>query len=108
MQFVNNDEAVLLRTVGPGAVEQLNSVDDDDVRITLNGNQCDAFFKKLFITITMSFHFRHFINFDIYVPRSLCRLSFGHLSNCDGIQGNDASQPNDRKHLAIVYVQWNH
>ncbi len=52
LQFVQNDELVLLQTVP--SLQQVNSVDNEDVLITLEGNECIVIFKKL--KIRLKFH----------------------------------------------------
>ena len=88
--------AVLLQTIP--AVEQVGNIDNDRVQITLNGNDMTANIKVLNIRITASWYsfgqFRY-INFQIFVPRFLCEISFGHLGNCDGDLSNDFAGPND-------------
>ena len=94
MQFVQNDVAVLLETIP--TVRQLTSVDNEHVQITISGNSMTANIKGLNIRITATWHGR-FINYQICVPQSLCRVSVGHLGNCDGNPNNDVSGPNNRK-----------
>lgn len=102
MQFVKDDRPVLIRTVGPGAGEEITSVDDDDIRITLSGNMCEAFFKKLFVRIEIVFYPGVYMNYDIYVPRSFCRNAVGHLGNCDDDASNDASGLENGKFSKVI------
>lgn len=90
MQFVQNDQPVLLRTV-PGPVTQLTSVDDDRVMITLDGNMCTVFFKILRIEIVMTWHGNH-MEYSICIPPPFCSVSIGHLGNCDGNGANDVAR----------------
>ena len=89
---MNNDQAVLLQTVP--TVEQVSNVDNDFVQITQNGNRMTANIKVLNIRITATWCGRY-INYQVFVPRFLCRISFGHLGNCDGNPNNDYAHPND-------------
>ena len=93
---MHNDEPVLLQTVP--TVQQVSSVDNDRVKITLYGNTMTAEVKVLNIRITASWHnfdVYRYINYQIFVPCFLCEISFGHLGNCDGDKSNDFSGPDD-------------
>ena len=91
---MNNDQALLLQTIP--TVEEVSHVDNDFVQITKSGNHMTANIKILNIRITAAWHGRY-INYQIFVPRFLCQISFGHLGSCDGNPGNDYSGPNDCK-----------
>ena len=88
---------MLLQTIP--TVQQMNSVDNDRVQITLNGNSLTAHIAVLNIRITATWHVLDgrfmYINYQVFVPRFLCEVSFGHLGNCDGNPNNDISSPND-------------
>ena len=97
VQFVHNDEEKLLQTI-PTPVQEITHVDDERVNITLSGNTLTANIKNLNIRIVASWHVYHvyrYINYQVFVPRYLCEVSFGHLGNCDGNPDNDESGPND-------------
>ena len=85
---------MLLQTIP--SVQQVNTVNNDRVQITLNRNSMTANIKVLNIRITATWHGRY-INYNLFVPRFLCEVSFGHLGNCDGNPNNDVSGPNDRE-----------
>lgn len=97
IQFVNRNQPVLLRTIGPGAVSETNFVDNEDVTITRSGNTCNAFIKERNIQVFMSWRGTFMNRFRVFVPRSACAISFGHVGKCDGIVNNDISGSNDRK-----------
>ena len=96
MQFVNNDIVRLIQTVGPGAVRDLSSVETTNVRVSRSGNSLNAFMKNTNIRLT-AIWLGDYMNFNIFVPRSLCLRSVGHLGNCDGNSGNDIAGPNQCK-----------
>lgn len=93
---MHNDRAVLLQTVP--MVEQIDNgyVDNDRLQISHSGISMTANIKILNIRITATWH-GLYINYQIFVPRFLCKISFGHLGNCDDNPGNDYSGPNDRE-----------
>ena len=112
LQFVHNDQVILLRTI-PTPVQQIVSVDDERVNIIRSGNSLTANIKGLNIQITAIWHPRHrFINYRVFVPRFLCEISFGHLGNCDGNRNNDVSRRDDREYnldsLVFLYVDNQH
>ena len=94
IQFVNNDQAVLLQTVP--TVRQVHNMNDEYVQISQSGRSMTAHIKVLNIRITATWHGRY-INYQVFAPRFLCRISFGHLGSCDGNPGNDYSGPNSRE-----------
>lgn len=107
---MSRSQAILLKTVGPGSVIQVTSVEDNDVSIRQSGRWCYAFIKARNIRINMVWH-GFYMNFDIYVPRSACNLerAFGHLGRCDGKQGNDVSGFNDSELIldaACAQLSW--
>jgi hypothetical protein len=98
VQFVQDDQAVLLQTI-PKPAQAVGDVDDLRVNIKRTGNTLTANIKQLNIRITATWHaynsiFR-FINYQVYVPRFLCERSIGHLGNCDDNPDNDVSGPDD-------------
>ena len=103
---MQNDQPLLLKTVGPGAVEEVRgNVDDENVFIRRNGNNVVAFLKNSFIRIDMTWsggQLPH-INFQICMPSELCVFTVsGHLGNCDGDPNNDISTPDNLRKWLII------
>lgn len=96
MQFINNDIVRLIQTVGPDAVRDLSSVETINVRASRSGNTLNAFMKNTNIRLTATWR-GIYMDFNIFVPRSLCLRSVGHLGSCDGNGGNDIAGPNQCK-----------
>lgn len=97
-----NDVPRLIRTVGPGAGQEVTSVDDEHVHITKTGNRVVAFMKANFIEIDMERRIwsnptAKFINFDICMPSFNCRQYTvdGHLGNCNEIGADDRLSRHD-------------
>ena len=103
MQFVNNDIVRLIQTVGTGAVRDLSSLETTNVRVSRSGNSLDAFMKNTNIRLT-AIWLGDYMNFNIFVPRSLCLRSVGHLGNCDGNSGNDIAGPNQCKRWIFCHM----
>ena len=93
----------VLRTVGPGAGEEVTTdIDDEFVRITRNDNKVVAFMKNSFITLNVTWYTRHFgewVVISVCMPRAICEQYNvgGHLGNCDNITANDQSVGRQRK-----------
>ncbi len=105
LQFVDNDDPVFHRTFPVPEEQPMNSVDDDNVMITLevqpNGNAVGRVrFKRLFMDLTMNYIRRsntHYMNFHICVPDDVCRRSTGHLGSCVENQGSVKPGEHERK-----------
>ena len=101
-QFVKDRQSVVHKTYPPPAFE-IDSVDDEDVRISLLREQnyvnCTVYFKKLCMELTMRHYIRgnniHYIDYDIFVPKSICLRSVGHLGSCTN--DNFKSTENERE-----------
>ena len=93
LQFVHNDEEILLQTIPTPVQEVTGDVDNEYVDITHSGNMLTAIIKNLHIRIVASWHIDRkiyrYVNYHVFVPHYLCEESFGHLGNCDGNPDND-------------------
>ena len=97
LQFVHNDEAVLLQTF-PTVEEIGGIVDNDYLTISRFANAMTADIKVLNIRIVATwnrYNIYRYINYQVFVPRFLCQVSFGHLGSCDDNPANDYASPND-------------
>ena len=85
----------------PGPVVEMNSVNNDDVEISVDANNVGrVHFKKLFMDLSMRYHGSesvHWINYDICVPEDICRRSTGQLGSCIENQGTIEPGVGDRK-----------
>lgn len=111
-----DDEPRLIRTVEPGAGQEVTStVDDEHVEITKNGNNVVAFMKASFIEVDMTWIFwqgrrrsARFINFRICLPSSICQQHSveGHLGNCNEDNSDDHSRgPQRRLYIITIIMQ---
>ena len=100
LQFMQNDEVVLLQTVP--SLKLVTSVDNDDVLITLEGNECVAIFKKLNFGVKFTWMAAGMDSYLCYeltdVTRELCMNAYGHMGNCDLNPDNDKAGPDDCKY----------
>ena len=90
LQFVHNDELVLLQTVP--SLQQVDSADNDDILLTLDGNECIAIFKKLKIRLKFTYisGTRTYVDYELTsIPKELCEKAYGHLGSCDLNRDND-------------------
>ena len=78
-------------------------MNDERVFIERFGASVFAVIKNLNIRINATWYGRY-LNFQVFVPRFLCELSFGHLGNCDGNPFNDVSGPNDCELNSVIQV----
>ena len=94
LQFVVDRRPVFYRTY-PGPAFPISSIDDNDVKISLNGNVGQVHFKKMCIDLTMTYFTRDYIDYKICVPKNICTRSTGHLGSCTENQGT--IRPDDCK-----------
>lgn len=103
---MDNGQPVFHRTF-PGPEVEINSVDDDKVRISLevqpNGNAMGrVYFKGLFMDLTMRYNqYRnsYYMNYDIFLPDDVCRRSTGHLGSCADNQVSVEPGVEERKYF---------
>lgn len=107
-----SEEPDIWKRIGNGPFENITEnitmqdYEDDHVLITRKttvmvhrhyGIQVTALVKNLYVKIIMTW-FTDFMNYEVHMPHDLCRVSTGHLGNCDNNPSNDESVPDQRKY----------
>lgn len=82
---MDDDRPVVHKTF-PELRMEVNSVNNTNVEITLSttpsGIRCEVFFKQFLMRLVMTWKRNIYMNYEIFVPKTVCENSYGHLGGC--------------------------